>query len=512
LILAPGGYALIRGKGDDDLSTGTQVVYLIELPNTVPFWGANGFVEILKGGVTIDFVRFGSDVTAPTTVSEWSGGSTVALPSSAETDYGKSIARNVNNSDTNASGDWTLRSFATAGGQNDVSSDVDGDGDGIPDSSEAPGSTFAGLPLYDWGARTGQKDIFIHIDYMNSSDPGVTPRKEALDKVKTIFNNHGYTIHFDIGNLYGVTPADYALENRSHQVPYAQTLTLGASPGKANIYDYKNTYMNMARKQIFFYCLSGFSQNADGSAGSSGLGELKGNDFIVTFGNWGLNASTTAKLNKLINIQASTIMHELGHNLGLSHGGDVATNYKPNYRSIMNYMYQINGLPVIGNPKEGDRYYWYRYKNVDGQSGGSLFKQYFPSGNPLDDLHDNEETTSFNMEFSDGSGVSAINEGSISEPAGLKRAGSVGVDYNGNGNTTDGAVSMDLNPGEGTAIETLNDFNDWAAISVLFQRTFSGDKSGDSLTPRVRRNDYLQNDHQEVIFETLYPEDCFGKR
>jgi len=30
-------------------------------------------------------------------------------------------------------------------------------------------------------------------------------------------------------------------------------------------------------------------------------------------------------------------MHELGHTLGLDHGGDVSVNYKPNYRSVMNY-------------------------------------------------------------------------------------------------------------------------------------------------------------------------------
>jgi hypothetical protein len=34
-------------------------------------------------------------------------------------------------------------------------------------------------------------------------------------------------------------------------------------------------------------------------------------------------------------------MHELGHNLGLHHGGDVDTNLKPNYLSVMNYAFHI---------------------------------------------------------------------------------------------------------------------------------------------------------------------------
>jgi hypothetical protein len=40
-----------------------------------------------------------------------------------------------------------------------------------------------------------------------------------------------------------------------------------------------------------------------------------------------------------------TFMHELGHALGLRHGGDTHMNYKPNYHSVMNYLWQV---PVAG--------------------------------------------------------------------------------------------------------------------------------------------------------------------
>ena len=42
--------------------------------------------------------------------------------------------------------------------------------------------------------------------------------------------------------------------------------------------------------------------------------------------------------------QAGTLMHELGHNLGLRHGGDDHVRYKPNYLSVMNYAFQLTGL------------------------------------------------------------------------------------------------------------------------------------------------------------------------
>src|SRR6185436_17689681 len=46
---------------------------------------------------------------------------------------------------------------------------------------------------------------------------------------------------------------------------------------------------------------------------------------------------------KRSNSEASVFMHELGHNLGLHHGGDEDTNRKPNYLSIMNYSFETIG-------------------------------------------------------------------------------------------------------------------------------------------------------------------------
>ena len=45
-----------------------------------------------------------------------------------------------------------------------------------------------------------------------------------------------------------------------------------------------------------------------------------------------------------VNLHAEVVMHELGHNLGLHHGGGDTTNGKPNYPSVMNYGLQFNNF------------------------------------------------------------------------------------------------------------------------------------------------------------------------
>ena len=47
-----------------------------------------------------------------------------------------------------------------------------------------------------------------------------------------------------------------------------------------------------------------------------------------------------------ISEQGGTFMHEMGHTLGLGHGGFDVTNNKPNYLSVMNYSFQDCDVPA----------------------------------------------------------------------------------------------------------------------------------------------------------------------
>ncbi len=94
---------------------------------------------------------------------------------------------------------------------------------------------------------------------------------------------------------------------------------------------------------------------AFGYAGNrSGDSDLGGAGSLITLGGWSADANN-------INVQAGTLMHELGHSIGLPHGGAyyspgsfVATyepNCKPNYQSVMNYNFQVDLLDMIVNGK-----------------------------------------------------------------------------------------------------------------------------------------------------------------
>jgi hypothetical protein len=80
----------------------------------------------------------------------------------------------------------------------------------------------------------------------------------------------------------------------------------------------------------------------------SGFSDIGGQDTLVTLGSWKPSNVTP-------NVKAGTFMHELGHTLGLTHGGfyydtagsyipTVEANCKTNFQSVMSYMYQVDLL------------------------------------------------------------------------------------------------------------------------------------------------------------------------
>jgi len=453
-VLAPGAYVVVAGWFSDFYAYDSdQILWLKQGAATAPLWAADTFIEIVRKdtGETVDFVRFGSSTQAPSSDGAWTG--TTNAPSvPKEGSEAFSFVRTPGADDTNGASDWSPRPFSTPAGPNDVPAEViDADADGIPDSAEVEGGSFAGLNLYAMGARTGQRDLFIELDHMRSDDPGILPFKEALDKMVAVFAGRGIRVHIDVGTRFSESfdPASYNLGQGSPELPFAPSINLTRRNGEASgVLEFKAAHMDFARRPVFHYCIFGSSQKLDGSAGSSGRAEIIGNDLLVTLGSWGLHTDTVEARNQLINFQSSTLMHELGHNLGLRHGGNVDTNHKPNYLSIMNYMYQLRGLGPTTGSAAGDRYY-----NVWGLKGYER----------ISTLVDSPLTDTFVMDYSDGSGV-GLDERGVDEAAGMCRSGSTFVDYDDNG--TENMPEFDVN--RDNRFEVLRDHDDWGKLVLPF--------------------------------------------
>ncbi|KAF1995541.1 hypothetical protein P154DRAFT_526247 [Amniculicola lignicola CBS 123094] len=262
---------------------------------------------------------------------------------------------------------YQLVSTLQGGGNNSsmhwVLTETSTSGDGIPDKwkrdgvsivVDAEGTTeFINLPAM--GARVDTPDIFVQVDRMagdsthdhNFSDAAIrivveafknSPWKNAAGEIK------GINLHVDAGRdsiMDFQTGAKWGDLSRSRIIPE------DANFGTGGVNDYSwqefNTvkteaggFLTTGREQIFHYCIFAHQLSNIGNSGIARAFRAQGaagSDFIVSLG-----ASSTD-----LNV-ASTFMHELGHNLGLRHGGNEETNRKPNYLSIMSYMFQFPRL------------------------------------------------------------------------------------------------------------------------------------------------------------------------
>jgi len=497
--LESGEYIILQGRfgsgyWQSSVAQSEQLMLVGNVTDNIrPAWWTDGYVELVDktGSNSIDFVRWGSSEQLPLTENAWVSNDGAEQ---LQEELGKSLVRDINHTDNDTSTDWRYSQFMTPSGLNDVNCIEDEDKDNIPDCAEQQGTTFAGLPLYEWGARVGVQDIFIELDYMQSDDPGIKPQREALDKVIAAFAEKDIAVHFDVGDLYhnaeGISAADHDLGGGNQIDFYLQTLFV-SSETAPSILDHKVNNFDMKRRPIFHYMLMANSQQEDGSGGSSGYAEIYGNDAIITLGSWGLSLETEEQKNATINFQASTIMHEFGHNLGLRHGGDENTNNKPNHLSIMNYLYQLNGLPSIGD-REGDRY----YKNA--------FRD-----NSNCNLPDNELVNGFTaapenfvMSYSQGLN-SDLNENELDESLGLGNVNSLSVDFNCDTNMADIHNNLDINL-DGSDTDILRDVNEWNLIDLQFSNYWSGNVSGISQKPQINKlktQDVISNDRQTLIKE-----------
>lgn len=161
---------------------------------------------------------------------------------------------------------------------------------------------------------------------------GYEPSIGALQRVVEVFDEHDITLHIDAG--------EYSI-NFPYELSEAEELLTKLPKDVSTSYGYNsywqttlNTHFNKDRKNVFRYCIY-INQFIEASTLGIANG-IPGNSFISAKGKFLLDEVK----------EAANFMHELGHTLGLTHGGakDDHYIYKPNHLSIMNYLYSNTGL------------------------------------------------------------------------------------------------------------------------------------------------------------------------
>lgn len=233
----------------------------------------------------------------------------------------------------------------------------DRDGDGLLDSWETGGIDGNGdgkvdLDLRSLGADRNHKDVFVEVDYMADERPG-----ESLDDVATAFRRapvenpdgrNGITLHAELDEAVA-TVAKLRFESGPAPLDDFDDIKLGAPAAPcdgsfgtaAQRADVNCEHVLAAKALVYRYALVGH----ESVPGAMGWGEQPGNDFLITVGGW--SADLYDELGGRRAVEATTFMHELGHNLGLKHGGRDEIDCKPNYLSVMN---ANTALPFLSTP------------------------------------------------------------------------------------------------------------------------------------------------------------------
>jgi hypothetical protein len=245
-----------------------------------------------------------------------------------------------------------------------------------------------------------------------------------------MFAKRNIGLHLDVGSRYdpnpGLNPVAYDLGGGGDSIPFVQVVPFEF------VYPVKAQKMRPRRWNTFRYYL----HVADSAIGAAGQAELGGNDGMLYFGTLRGPSGDPQSENAGINDSSLVFGHEFGHSLNLQHGGFEEAPYKPNYQSIMAYIWRYS-LPLPGSEAA-----WYRFSRC---------------GDPMPDANSPYKTPPalFVLDFSDGTRA-PINEASLSESL---------YDFNCSGAVENG-YSLDVER-DGTVRE-LRDYNDWANLKYVF--------------------------------------------
>lgn len=335
---------------------------------------------------------------------------------------------------------------------------ADSDGDGISDFAEVYGVLRADgtvLDLAALGAGVGTRDVFLEIDYL----PGRQPSEAAIGLVQAAFLNApatssgsvGVALHATLGHEVG---AEYSRIDISFSQIDAIKQTYGYDTARAGIFHYVLFADQLAVPAGMQVTAAELAQ----VEGSSGLSQgIPGENLVVTLG--AQPAHITA--DRWAIVQAGTLMHELGHNLGLYHGGftvdaqgqvlpDQDNKNKPHYLSVMNYNYQME--PFVFNDVFTLDYARYNIAGVDSSALNEV-EAFAPGWGTTE------------QDLAQYTGLRMYDKTKANYVTVLGNASSQ-LDFNNNGSIETAPYSLDVS-GTGYIYSYLGLVDDWSQLNFL---------------------------------------------
>ncbi len=169
----------------------------------------------------------------------------------------------------------------------------------------------------------GVRDVLLEIDWM-APEGGHEHYPYQTEYLVDRFSLHGMALHVDVSDQ--VPHVDLTVPS-----PKRTPLEASSASTWSAFRDLKRQWFDARdRRGLYHYHLMVHDIESGGSRSFLGLGENRGDD--------SMNAKETEDQ---IAGFLETILHEIGHNFGLDHGGSANGNHEVNYISSMNYGYGL---------------------------------------------------------------------------------------------------------------------------------------------------------------------------
>lgn len=404
-----------------------------------------------------------------------------------------------------------------------VGGSPDADSDGIPNSVERfgvrkPDGTFGFRPQ-DHGASPCRPDVFVKADYMAATYGTFGHLHKPSDSTKLLIKNA-----FNTQARPAIAKCPFPNWSHTHgvnvvflpgeEIPHRELLSPSGDRADVNddffdIRDGTNLHGHNAGgtdrlpedwRPFVHYALFAHRQfSPNQSVDPDGVAFNK--DFVVSVGSDGPQN------------QATTFMHELGHALGLEHGGIEEINFKPNYLSVMNYAFPLGLLPgnrlefSTGNRADLDQEALNEAEGIGDPSVTTAFydpsrKLVYGPGKPMNFNGGNANEPRVEADINGDNGGTCVSPGddgtlntepdphdgraippqASSNPQEVIHAG---ADYTCDTDAArgqNGSLLDDQDTPSGTRTNLLRDHNDWAGLNFRLKQWAAGDSVTDELS------------------------------